>query len=94
MLHLERIGIDDNFFNLGGHSLSAARLASRIRATFNIELPLRTFFEAPTVAELVRKLPQLNCERLMAPTQVQDLLASDVQDHLWFLDSIDELHST
>jgi hypothetical protein len=52
ILKLERVGIHDNFFSLGGHSLLATQVAHRVRDTFNVALPLRLFFETPTVADL------------------------------------------
>jgi acyl carrier protein len=51
-LGLERVGIHDNFLELGGHSLIAIQVVSRLRAAFQTHLPLSLLFQAPTVAEL------------------------------------------
>jgi amino acid adenylation domain-containing protein len=56
VLGLERVGIHDNFFQLGGHSLLATQVISRVRARFEVELPLRRLFEVPTIATLSEEI--------------------------------------
>ncbi len=59
VLGVKQVGIYDNFFELGGHSLLATQLASRVRDGFGFELPLRSVFEAPTIAELAPLIEEL-----------------------------------
>jgi acyl carrier protein len=63
ILGLEHIGIHDNFFDLGGHSLRATQVIARLGKQFQIELPLRTMFEAPTVAGLAIVIVQMFAEQ-------------------------------
>jgi non-ribosomal peptide synthetase component F len=64
VLKVERVGIHDNFFDLGGHSLLATRVISRTRAAFHTDLSLRSFFEAPTVAEMVTLIMKDQAQQL------------------------------
>jgi amino acid adenylation domain-containing protein len=59
LLNLEEIGLDDNFFLLGGHSLLGAQLIVRLRDAFGVEIGLRSLFEAPTVAALSAEVERL-----------------------------------
>lgn len=92
VLGIKQVGIHDNFFELGGHSLIATQLISRVRATLELEIPLRTIFEATTVADFAERialqqdLPNFNAPPLQSVARDGDIPLSFAQQRLWFLD--------
>ncbi|MEH2435907.1 MAG: non-ribosomal peptide synthase/polyketide synthase [Nostoc sp.] len=95
VLKVEQVGIHDNFFELGGHSLLATQLISRVRTSLKVELPLRSLFAAPTVAELsqnIQRLQQQDLELTSSPilprAENAELPLSFAQTRLWFLDKL------
>ncbi|MFN6569386.1 amino acid adenylation domain-containing protein, partial [Dendronalium sp. ChiSLP03b] len=92
VLGIEKIGIHDNFFELGGHSLLATRVISKLRQVFQIELPLRSLFENPTVGQLAQEIERaikvgngLEMPPITRISREEDLLPSFAQQRLWFL---------
>ncbi|AKJ02445.1 amino acid adenylation domain-containing protein [Archangium gephyra] len=71
VLSVPRVGLHENFFSLGGHSLLATKLVSQLRATFQVTIPLRAVFKAPTAAGLTELLlkPPADPEQLLRMAQ-------------------------
>lgn len=64
VLNVDQVGIHDNFFDLGGHSLAATRIISRVIKHFQVELPLRSLFQSPTVAEMATVIAEYQGKNL------------------------------
>ena len=96
VLRVEKVAIEENFFDLGGHSLQATQVMSRLRNAFHVELPLRRLFERPTVAGLARCIEEeLGSERkqhtpaLCPISRYKDFPLSFAQQRLWFLEQME-----
>ncbi|WP_231984444.1 condensation domain-containing protein, partial [Mycobacterium sp. E342] len=91
ILGLERVGVDDSFFELGGDSLSAMRLIAAINNSLDADLSVRAVFEAPTIAQLAPRI-HANAGGGLAPLTAQQRPAvvplSFAQSRLWFIDQL------
>jgi surfactin family lipopeptide synthetase C len=95
VLEVERVGVYDNFFDLGGHSLLLTQLASRIRDTFKASIPLRTLFESLTIDEMTSALVAQQVENEEAQSiaeimeEMQQLSPEELKEMLMMEGSLD-----
>ncbi|MCE2595218.1 amino acid adenylation domain-containing protein [Motilimonas cestriensis] len=86
-----QIGCSDNFFQLGGHSLSATRVIARVNHQFGINLAVKQLFEHQTLAQLAQAISLANVsdtEKFTPVSRDEPILASFAQQRLWLLDNI------
>jgi len=74
VLGISRIGIHDNFLDLGGHSLAAMRVIAEVLKRFQLGLPVQSLFESPTVAKMVAVITEHQAKRIAKP-ELEQILA-------------------
>ncbi|MGW5153257.1 amino acid adenylation domain-containing protein, partial [Rhodococcus koreensis] len=93
LLGVPRVGVDDNFFDLGGNSLSATKLSTRIGVATQTRIAIRDVFDAPTVAALARRLDQHDPSTAIAPltaaVRPDRIPLSLAQQRMWFLNQFE-----
>lgn len=84
-LKLDHVGINDNFFDLGGHSLNASQIVSRVFQHFRVQIPIQALYESPTVAEMAAVIKEHKGDNLTVKeleqilTEVESLSEDEVQ---------------
>ena len=88
ILEVEEVGIHENFFEIGGHSLFAVRIQGKISEAFGVVVPLQHLFESPTIAELAHAIDALEAgdsQRIQKHSYVDTAPLSAEQRRMWFL---------
>jgi acyl carrier protein len=94
-LGIQQIGVQDNFFDLGGHSLIAIQIMSRLREAFHVDLPLRSIFETPTIAQLAAVVAQKRAEdQQVAPARIVPRQAPSIDELLLNLESVSDANTS
>lgn len=95
-LGLDQVGINEDFITLGGHSLAAAQIVSKVNTTLGTALPVRSLFEAPTIAELASSVESVRRDeatsalpRIQRVPRGQPLPASYTQQQIWIVNQLD-----
>ena len=92
VLAVNRIGIHDNFFHIGGHSLLASRVVSRVRDVFGRDVPLKSLFDAPTLSAFAEKISSARIENaslILRRARNGMVPLSFAQERLWFLEQLE-----
>ncbi|MDQ1355349.1 MAG: hypothetical protein QG657_5659, partial [Acidobacteriota bacterium] len=91
LLRIERIGIKDDFFELGGDSILVNRCIATIRTELNVEIPMRKFFERPYINALAEEIEkqERQVSSIKPVVRIGEIPLSFAQERLWFLQELD-----
>ena len=96
VLKIDKISTDENFFDLGGHSLLATQVVSRVRRVLDVDLPLRTIFDTPTVSRIAERIDAAKlpggADAVLPIVGIErngPLPLSFAQQRLWILDQME-----
>ncbi|MFL0802021.1 MAG: amino acid adenylation domain-containing protein, partial [Agarilytica sp.] len=99
ILGLEKVGVTDNFFHLGGHSLIATQIVSRLQKRIGVTVPVQTLFESPTIQGLAKKVKEIllidygkkiEIKPIPKHERTAGIRLSHTQQRLWFIDQLEK----
>jgi acyl transferase domain-containing protein/acyl carrier protein len=91
LLGIQQIGVQDNFFDLGGHSLIAIQVMSRLRESFRIDVPLHSIFETPTISQLASAIRPGPQDQQVAQTRIVPRQVASIDEILLNLDRVGDV---